>query len=343
MIIYRLVGISFLLAPCASVSAQHRDSIRTEFIYSYADYFFLGPLIERDNLDFDVIAADDNTKRYAYKSNIAYSLGVNVNLFDVNLRIAFSTPLAAQSRFIYGKSEAKDLQVTAITKKWFADMFYQKYSGFYTESPDQIIPEDQPFPQRADINTKNYGMSFAYIFNHNQFSLRAPYIFSERQKVSKGSFLISYVLSTFSMKADSALVARSQWALWGEGSQARQMRFTSLGFGPGYSHTFVMDKFFLNLTLILGPAHFWIRYEEAADRAHDDIRIDLYSQGRIGIGYNGDRFFGGMSVTTQSRNITYENVTMQYGSGTFRLVIGYRFKEQGFLKRKAVDLLPVHH
>lgn len=339
---HRLLWILFFLTCYDLVSAQHNDSIRNEYIHSYSDYFFLGPLIERDNLDFDVIAADDNRKRYSYKSNVAYSLGVNVNLFDVNLRVSFSTPLAAQSRFIYGKSEVTDLQIIAITKKWFADAFYQKYNGFYVESPDEIIPAGQPFPQRADIDTKNYGMSFAYVFKHDQFSIRAPYIFSEHQKKSKGSFLLSFVLSTFSMKADSALVPSSQWAQWGEGSQAKEMRFTSLGLGPGYSHTFVLNKLFLNLTLVLGPAHYWVRYENVADRTHDDIRIDLYSLGRIGIGYNGDRFFGGMSVTTQSRNITYENVTMQYGTGTFRLVLGYRFKEQGFLKRKAVDLIPTN-
>lgn len=317
---------------------EESDSTRSTYIHSYSDYFFIGPLIEKDNLDFDIISTKDNRMKYAFKTNISYSIGVNVNLFDVNLRFSFSTPLATESEFIYGKSDVKDLQLTAITRRWFADVFYQKYDGFYVESENQI-PVGQPFPQRADIDTRNYGASFAYIFKSDQFSLRAPYIFSERQKVSKGSFLVSSVLSSFSMQADSALIPADKRNTWGAGSNVNELHFISLGLGPGYSHTFVLENFFLNLTLAIGPAHYWVRHKEQGKPDVYDIRIDTYSLGRIALGYNGDRFFAGLSITAQARNIRYEQTTLQNGSGTFRLVTGYRFKEVGHLKRKATDLI----
>ena len=334
-----LIALCFLMA-CLIGRANENDSTRHDFIESYSRYFFFGPLIKKNNLEFDIISANDVKKSYTFKANHTYSLGFNVNLFDVNLGIVFAVPLNTKSEQLFGSSDVSDLQLIAISRRWFADVYFQRYNGFYVQSPDVVIPNGQPFPQRPDLVTQNLGMSFAYIFNHQKFSLRAPYIFSERQKVSKGSFFLSYVLSSFTMAADSALIPASKWIEWGDGASVNEVRFTSLGLAPGYSHTFVVKKFFLNMTLALGPAHYWVRYSAATNPAQNDIRIDFYSLGRVGMGYNGERFYSGISVTAQSRSLTYERTTFQNSISTVRLVAGFRFLEHGFLKRKATDLIP---
>lgn len=94
------------------------------------------------------------------------------------------------------------------------------------------------------------------------------------------------------------------------------------------------------MTLALGPAHYWVLYKEAASSAQNDIRIDFYSLVRVGIGYNGERVFSGLSVTSQSRSLTYERTTFQNSISTVRFVVGFRFLERGSLKRKATDLIP---
>lgn len=332
---------SVLALASTGCFAQGKDSTRNQFIESYSQYFFVGPLLKKNNLDFDIVSADDPKKSYTFKANHAFSLGFNINLFDVNLGIVFPVPLETKSEQLFGRSDVKDFQLTAISRRWFADAYFQKYSGFYVQSPNVVIPVGQPSPQRPDLVTSNLGMSFAYVFNHEKFSLRAPYLFSERQKVSKGSFLLSYVLSSFTLAADSSLIPISKWLEWGRGASVHEARFTSLGIAPGYSYTLVLNKFFLNMTLVLGPAHYWVRYQDQARAALNDIRIDFYSLGRVGIGYNGDRFFSGLSVTSQSRNVTYERTTFQNSISTLRLVAGFRFKEEGLLKKKATDLIPV--
>ncbi len=335
-----LIGILSVWSCVVSGESFEKDSLRSHYIHSYSNYFFLGPLIKKSNLEFDIVSADDTKKSYTFKANHSVSAGFNINLFDVNLGIAFGIPLDVGSEQVYGKSEVQDLQLTAIGKQWFADVYLQNYDGFYVKYPELVVPTGQSFPLRSDLATRNFGMSFTYIFNHEEFSLRAPYLFSERQKVGRGSFLFSYVLSSFTMQADSALIPSSRWGVWGAGAKVNELRFTSLGFAPGYSYTFVAHKFFLNLTLALGPAHYWVRYKEQLTQARNDIRIDFYSLGRVGIGYDGDRFFGGLSFTTQSRNVTYERTTFQNSIGTVRIVAGYRFKEKGFLKKKAIDFIP---
>lgn len=332
--------VSLILLASTYGIANEQDSTRDQFVESYSHYFFIGPLLKKNNLDFDLVSADDPKKSYNFKANHAFSLGFNINLFDVNLGIVFPVPLETKSEQLFGRSDVKDFQLTAISKRWFADVYFQKYNGFYVQSSDVAIPSGQPFPQRPDLVTNNSGMSFAYVFNHKKFSLRAPYLFSERQKISKGSFLFSYVLSSFTMAADSALIPAAKWMAWGDGARVNDVRFTSLGIAPGYSHTIVLDKFFLNVTLVLGPAHYWVRYQDETGVDRNDIRIDSYSLGRIGIGYNGDRFFGGLSITSQARNVTYESTTFQNSISTVRLVAGFRFLEEGLLKKKATDLIP---
>jgi hypothetical protein len=93
------------------------------------------------------------------------------------------------------------------------------------------------------------------------------------------------------------------------------------------------------MTLALGPAHYWVNYKDTDKPTRHDIRIDIYSLARVGVGYNGDRFFGGISLNSQSRNVTYERTTFHNTIGTVRLVAGFRFIEKGFLKKRATDFI----
>lgn len=334
----RLILFVILLLPEISYS-QNNDSLRSTYVHRFSEYFYIGPLIKKQDLSFDIFSADDPNKIYTFKANNSYGLGAAVNLFGINLEAAFSIPLASKSQMLYGKSDVSDFSLRAISKSWIADAYTQRYDGFYIQSPDVVIPKGQPSPQRQDLATRNFGMSFTYILNHNKFSLRSSYIFTERQKISKGSFLLNYVLSSFSLAADSAMVPQNRWATWGDGANVNNVRFTSLGFGPGYSYNIVLNRFFLNLTLGLGPAHYWVRYTDVEGVTRNDIRIDFYSIGRVGVGYNGDRFFGGINLTTQGRNVTYERTTFQNTTSTVRIVAGMRLLEKGFMKKSAIDIL----
>jgi hypothetical protein len=74
--------------------------------------------------------------------------------------------------------------------------------------------------------------------------------------------------------------------------------------------------------------------------ARYDISINTCADVRVALGYNGDRIFGGMSFITQSRNIRFDEVRFVNGSYTFKLMVGYRFREVGILKKRAKDYIP---
>jgi len=339
-------GIRWIVLACifhlsVAVAGQDQDSVRSQHVKKFSDYFFAGMVLKKRDFTFELTSQSDKNARFSFKPNNAYSVGLFLNIFEVGVEASLSVPIDVKNQQRYGTSTSTDLQVNAISKSWILDAFHQRYSGFYFTSPNLVVPDNQPYPHRDDLETRNVGLSFSYIFNANKFSLRSAYTFTEKQRMSRGSFLFSYILSSFDLHADSALVEKASLASFGQGSNSNDLRFTSLGIGPGYSYNFVVKNFFLNLTLSAGPAHYWIRYTDENGNIFYDIRINGFTVGRVGIGYNGDRFFGGLSYSSQSRDVKFEEVIFNNSIGTFRLMLGYRFKEKGILQKRAIDYSPL--
>src|SRR5690606_37409982 len=109
-----------------------------------------------------------------------------------------------RSTYLYGSSTARDFQVNALSKKWGADFFHQRYSGFYYEDEEKIQLPGTPFPQRPDVAARNVGLTGLYVFNDTKFSLRSAFNFAARQIKGGGSFLLSGTINSFKLAADSA-------------------------------------------------------------------------------------------------------------------------------------------
>jgi hypothetical protein len=342
MIVGRLVLLILVICLFVQNGFGQSDSVRNKYVEPFSDYFFLGPVLKKRNMSYDISSIQDETKSLTFKPNTSYTFGLSLNIFEVGIEASLSVPINVKNQERFGTSTAADFRINSISKKWMLEAYHQKYSGFYFSNPNLVLPANQPYPHRDDLQTRNFGLAFSYIFNADKFSMRSAYTFTERQRSSRGSFLFSYIISSFNLEGDSALIKQSERATFGAGSAAYSMKFTSLGIGPGYSYNLVYQNFFLNLTLILGPAHYWIRYTEEDGPVRYDIRISTFQSARIGVGYNGDRFFGGISYSSQTRNLRFEQVSFSNEITTFRLMIGYRFKEMGILKKKAFDYTPVN-
>jgi hypothetical protein len=55
------------------------------------------------------------------------------------------------------------------------------------------------------------------------------------------------------------------------------------------------------------------------------------------LGFNGDHFFGGMGFVLQSRSAKFETVQFSSSNSTFKILVGYRFREFGILKKRLID------
>ncbi|QOI97437.1 MAG: DUF4421 family protein [Flammeovirgaceae bacterium] len=324
--------------PC---DGQPADSLRAYYIQEYPDHFFIWPVLKQRSLTFDIQDKQENKRKVEFIPNNKFTLGAGFYVFDLGFEVTFAIPLAENSKSIYGESTGRDLQLNILSKKWGADIYYQKYNGFYINDSDNPVPKGQPYPQRSDLVTRNFGASGVYIFNHRKFSLRSSFTYAERQLRSKGSWLLYGTINSFKVTADSALLDPAVQDVVGTGSGFRSLRYTTVSVAPGYSYNLVWRKFFLNATVALGPAHHWINYEEESGPKRDDISINSTGIARFAVGYNSNRFFGGFGFSAQTRIVKFEEVRVSNSTNLFKLLVGYRFREFGILKKRVWDVNPL--
>jgi hypothetical protein len=330
-----LIGFLFL---SAALSAQDKvDSLRTFYIQEFPDKFSVWPVLKYRTLTFDVSKKNDHYS-VLFKPNNNASIGFGFYLFEVVFELTFAIPINERQQHIFGESDVRDLQMNILTKSWGIDLYRQRYSGFYRD--DERLKGPINGPSRADIDSRNFGVSGFYAFNHRKFSLRSSYNYAERQLRSKGSFIIYGTINSFRTQADSSLLTQAARNHIGAGADVEDLTCTTLSVAPGYSYNFVTNKFFLNGTLTLGPAHHWVYYKYENGEEHYDVSFNATTTLRLALGYNNNRFFGGLGLVIQSRAVTFENVRFENASSTFKILIGCRFQEKGILKKRAWEFLP---
>jgi len=313
------------------------DSIRAHYIQRYPDHFFIWPVIKQRSLHFDIENLKGNEK-LNFKPNNSVTLGVGAYLFDIGAELTFAVPKSSAENEKFGKTKSTDLQLNILSKKFGLDAYYQTYTGYYEDDATLKLLPNQPYPQRSDIVTRNYGISGTYIFDYKRFSFRSAYNFAERQLNSHGSFLLVGTLNAFKLTADSSVLNKAQRLIYGERSSFKDLNYTTFSIAPGYTYSLIFNNFFINGTLAAGPAHNWIYYRQDNNTDKNDITINIYATARIALGYNSDHFFAGVNFVTQARSIKFEDIRFTNSSNTFKLLVGYRFREFGILRKSVLDL-----
>lgn len=319
---------------------QRNDSIRAEFVETYPNHFAVWPMLKYKDLSFTI--TDKNEKSaIGYNSNNDFKLGAGFYLFEIAFEISFPIPVAVRDESIYGKTKSTDLQINMLAKSVGLDLYYQKYSGFYKDDEQVDVPAGEAYPLRPDIITRNLGLSGIYIWNNKKFSIRSSYNYADRQKKSAGSFLLYGTINAFRVEGDSAILSASNQHHFGDNSDFSYMRYTTFSLAPGYSYNLVLKRVFFNGTFAIGPAHYWIYYESEAGKGHYDILFNTTYTFRLAAGYSGTRFFTGTSIALQSRVLTFQSLRFENSSSVFRLVVGYRFRERKFLKKRPLEDLKI--
>jgi hypothetical protein len=339
MVLRAVFAFLLLTLPFGVQSQSESDSLRSYYIQEFPDKFSVWPVLKQRDLYFTLRSRDRQKSRINYSPNNNFTFGVGAYLFDVLLEATFAIPLSEQKQSKYGESSATDLQANVLSKKFLADVYYQKYSGFYIDDKSVTIPPNAPYPQRPDITLRNSGLGGAYVLNNRKFSLRSAFNYIDRQLHSNGSVLIGGSLNTYSLSADSAVISTRPDGDLGKGTGFREITSTTFAISAGYSYTFIYRNYFINGTVATGPGRHWINYE-ANEIKNYNAMTNLITTFRVGVGYNSERIFGGIGYSAQSRGINFDDIRLVTTTSLIRMVVGYRFNEFGHLKKRAVDFLP---
>ncbi|HTE32806.1 MAG TPA: DUF4421 family protein, partial [Chryseolinea sp.] len=184
----------------------------------------------------------------------------------------------------------------------------------------------------------NWRATGSYIFNNKKFSFRSAYNFTESQLRSAGSFVVFGSVSGFKTEGDSAILGHNYDADFGRDSKVLKFKSTAISFAPGYTYSLIHKGFFINGTVALGPSHNWLYYRTETGETGKDLNFTAFFLARLSLGYNGDRFFGGVSYVSQGVNAKFETVQLNTSTGQLKVLFGYRFREFGFLKKRLLDL-----
>jgi hypothetical protein len=318
--------------------AQRYDST---YIKSYRDKFFVWPVTKQRQLSFRLQDADPGGKSLEFKPNSTSGLGFGVYLFDLGLEFVFPLPVADDRTNVFGSTRSTDLQLNVLSRRWGGDVVYQRYKGFYLANPDPPVPSGSPYPQRPDIVSENLGINGVYVFNAKRFSLRSSFTFADRQLKSSGGFLLSGSFNLYEIDGDSAILNPAYSALLGQQSSFTSLDYRTYAVAPGYAHNFIIRKnFFVSLLLALGPAIQDFRYTDDSGVQHKDTRVNSYIDARMAVGYSNDKFFTGITLSSQSRNVVIDDIRFSSITTTGRILFGWRFSEWGFLKHSVWELLP---
>lgn len=335
-----IIAAAFVLLGLIPCSAQSSDTLRGKFIKRYPGHFFVWPVIKHRQLSFDVTSTTAPEDNLSFLPNNSFAMGVGAYLFEISAELSLSVPIDEKSINRFGTSEARDLSASLMGSNWAIDFFIQRYERFYLSNPSVTVPSNRPYPLRPDITLTNLGLTGMYVFNKNKFSLWSAYSFTERQLQSKGSALLAWTLNDVSLTADSVVLSPGYMRRLRTNTNFHDVRYATFSVAPGYSYSIVWRKLFFNLSLAVGPAHHWVYYVGSDGVPHYDIAINSFVDARVALGYNSDRWFGGFTFVNQARAVKFEEITLQTQSQSFRLVVGYRIKEWGLLKKTWKEFFP---
>ena len=327
---------SFIL-PKRSYGQTGHDSLRQFYVRPYAKQFFIGPVIKQRTVSFQLRNRFDVYK-ITFRPNHSYSAGIRLHVLGVGTEFTMAIPLATRNKERFGETEVTEFSFNSISKDWLADFYWQRYSGFYFERSWDPVKSSEVHPQLPDMEVINSGFTYTYIFNHEKFSIRSPYQFTEHQTKSRGSFLLGFIFSRFQVTGDSSIVHSSDHDYFGLGVTARSLDFANLSIMPGYSYNFIYKNFFLNLTALGGPAHYWINYAPAVGEKRYDIDVNFASSFRAAVGFNAENYFAGLSYQSNSHHSKYLEARFSSSVSTFRLLAGIRFTERGLLAKRPLDI-----
>lgn len=327
-----------LLTTVTSLYAQ--DSLKSEnrsqdhYIEKISDYITLKLAISSDLENFSVYSGDT---KYQINPNAATITTLSANYSFISASFRFTPKFLPGNSDTDEKGKTKSLGfgLNLNFDHWLQEFSYTRTLGYYLENTADFRPgwqEGDAYIQFPHLLYKNVQGITGYKFNRN-FSLNAIATQSERQLKSAGSFIPQFLYRYY--------LTDDRTRLENPGQTSQKARNLELLLGAGYYHNFVYRKhFYAALGITPGAGFLFINL---STRSSDGSTINSRQQdpilrldARAGVGYNGERFFGGLYATSFVSSYEQNNTNVINGNSRlfFKLFIGYRIPAPSVLKEK---------
>ncbi|WP_178989098.1 DUF4421 family protein [Winogradskyella schleiferi] len=272
----------------------------------------------------------ENTKVILYP-NTAANLRLNVNYKFISFGFQFTPDFLPGNgdESLRGKTKSFELSTSLIFKHWFTDLSYSKVKGYYLKNSNDFITrsEGDPYIQFPDLSYNGFAITTGYSSN-SKFSFKSLTSQTERQLKSAGSFIPSINLRYFKINDKSSDI------------NTQKSNNSEASIGPGYVHTFVSrEKFYFSLGLLARIGYLNTKLTTRltdGDAITNQDNFIFRWDGRIGLGYNGKRFYTGIYSTISGTEFKQENTTGRNSETrvNYHLFLGIRFPAPNYLERQ---------
>lgn len=302
----------------------------TNYVTDYGRMVGVRFLVMNKSNNFAIHDRDNfSSIRYRPAPNVYIGIGL------ANKAVAADFTLSVGGNDDEQPTASFDFQGKVFTSKHYLAatlQYYRNYRLVQQAGLSAEIPEE--LENRSDIRTTNFELAYLYTTNYTKFSFKAPFVFNDLQKKSAGSPLVGVNYSMFSLYSDSSLLPPSTQPDFVPDANLTNLSIVSLGIDAGYMYTFVArERYFLTVSLIPG-LHYNVG-DYATDQLHRLTgNLNLKFNTLNAIGYNGDKFYGGLYFFYNSQfNRVTPGLYAEVGYSKFAAFVGYRFKVKKFFRR----------
>ena len=315
--------LAILLSPILTYG--NSDSIRRHNIEAFNSSLAVAPLLKYRYPSLEINGPDPDHSRLAYRPNNSYNAGARLFAFGFTIEASAAIKPGSRSIERYGETAASEFTINTMGKRWFGDIHWVNYKGLFLRKSWENYSDVPTLPLRPDLSLLSRTGSVTFLFNPNKFSMRSPYVFSERQLLSAGSPLLRIAFNRFSFSGTGTILNQEDLQYFKEFNEVSGTSFFMMGIAPGYSYNYVWRDFFVNGTFTAGPAQYWIRYNQITSGTQYDIQINFVTSLGLAAGYNGKKFFGGLSYRSQGFRLKLSETSMNGNQNVLVLMGGMRF------------------
>lgn len=235
------------------------------------------------------------TREIKYLPNVNMSMGADVSYGIYGFSYSREIPDSGEDRNKYGKSKYNDFQFYYYGDKLGADVYYQKYSGFYLENGDALGYSDNPSVfKRSDLSMISAGLNLYYSFS-DEFSLNKAFKVTRNPIKNGGSFLLMLSPNYFGLLSSRSLILPDQEDLYGEYSGFYKGRYLSVALSPGYAYAFTADNGFCFSASVFGGLGIMNKDYSTSGKHVLSVSSSIKANVKFQLGYNGDSIFYGLT------------------------------------------------
>jgi len=217
-----------------------------------------------------------------------------------------------------------DFRFDFFFRRFFINSNFQYFKGFSVKDPPQNLTPEQSQNITPNMELTNIGLNFIYAFNKN-FSFKAIYKNSERLKYSRGSFLVGLTQFYTRLSSKTTFYPDEILSDLKIKNYSSYGKFYSIFLDVGYQYAFVRKRWYVAPILIVGGGTQYQNYIYKEIIHKSTFKAAYKYIINIPMGYNGDKFFYGLTFNFDNNRMLIENARMQLQLTSFKLFFGMRF------------------